>query len=754
MTGGIRNPAKLPSPLLPAEEKFARCLAEGKSCAVGNGELPEKEVRSGKGANVVRGEVIRFFAYGGNEENLVSGPIIHLQGAWVSEDLILTHASIPYALLFNNCYFGAPVIMAHAECAALYLNGSHLIKELNADGLTTKGHVNLRDDFSAKGMVRLMNANIGGNLDCDGGKFNNQGGMAFLAERLTTKGDANFRNGFSAEGEVQLMNANIGGNLDCDGGKFNNQGGHALHADGLTAKGDVNFRKGFSAEGEVRLLGVSIGGNLDCMDGKFHNPGGKALSADGLTTKGSVYLAGDFSAEGEVRLLGVSIGGNLDCLDGKFNNQKGYALVADGLAVKGDVGLNGDFSAEGEVRLFNVSIGGNLFCADGKFHDPKGYALVADRLTTTGNVYFRGDFSAKGEVRLSGANIGGDLSCADGKFHNPGGYALVADRLTAQGTVYMNRGFSAAGGVRLFNANIGRNLDCTGGTFHNPGGMALDVDGGNISGGLLWRNITCEDDVNLAYVNVDVLADDSSSWKSCKVNLSGFTYSQFSDSADVQFRIDWLSRRPAGIPFSPQPYEQAAKILFGMGRPIDAWDILCEKRRLERRHNKDSWLQQAWGGMIDAMTDFVYRPLRTVKWTTGIVLAGAVFFGAADYCERIVPHQPIVLAKAGYQNAIRMGSHPFDAAREAVPDYPGFNPLVFSLDVFIPLFNLHQESYWAPDSGADDFFRWLARRRGEFEGWWLLTAWYWIEIMAGWLLSSLLLLSVTGLLRPRIGGGD
>ena len=61
MTGEIRNPAKLPTDLYPAEKEFVRCLAAGIPCMIGNGELPEKAIESGKGANVVRGEVIRFF---------------------------------------------------------------------------------------------------------------------------------------------------------------------------------------------------------------------------------------------------------------------------------------------------------------------------------------------------------------------------------------------------------------------------------------------------------------------------------------------------------------------------------------------------------------------------------------------------------------------------------------------------------------------------------------------------------------------
>ena len=609
MTGEIRNPAKLPADLYPAEKKFARCLAEGQSCIVGNGKLPgpEERIESGGNANVVRGEVIRFFAYGGNEENPVLGPIIDLQGARISGVLNLAHARILYALHFSNCHFDDSVRIPHAECVALYLHGSHLAKGLSADGLTTKGSVNLR-------------------------------------------------RGFSAEGEVRLLGAKIGGNLDCEGGKFHNPDKEALAADGLTTKGNVNFRNGFSAEGRVRLLGAKIGGSLDCEGGKFHNPGGNALVADRLMTKDNVHFQNGFSAEGEVRLLGARIGGNLDCGGGKFHNADRNALFGDKVTVRGDVNFLDGFSVEGEMRLVN-------------------------------------------------ANIGGDFNCEDGKFYNPNKYALNADK-------------------------------------------------GKIGGTLFWWKITCEGDVNLAYAKADILADDPDSWKSCKVVLDGFTYNRFASHKDIQSRIDWLAKRPIWKKFSPMPYEQAAKVLLGMGHSVEAWGILREKRRLEQKHNKDSWWQRAWGGMIDAMTDFVYRPLRTVGWTAGIVLAGAVFFGVADRCAWIVPHQPIVLAKKEYQNAREDGSHPFDAAREAVPDYPGFNPLMFSLDVFVPLFNLHQESYWAPNSGKGDFFRWLTRGKGEFEGWWLLTAWYWIEIMAGWLLSSLLLLSVTGLLRPRIGGGD
>ena len=645
MTGEIRNPAKLPTDLYPVEKEFARCLAEGEFCIVGNGQLPgpEDRIESGEGANVVRGEVIRFFAYGGNGENPVSGPIIYLQGTWISGDLDLVHASIPYALVLRNCYFDASVSMQHAECAALYLKGSRLAGGVNADGLTTKGNV-------------ILN------------------------------------NGFSAEGAVRLLGANIGGNLDCADGRFHNPGGKAFHADGLTTKGSVNLNEGFSAEGAVRLLGANIGGDLECTDGKFHNPGGKALNADGLTTKGKVNLNNDFSAEGEVWLLAANIGGSLNCT-GK------------------------------------------------KFHNPKGYALVADKLTTKGGVNLRGGFSAEGEVRLLGANIGGNLNCADGKFHNPGGKALNVDGLTTKGNVNLNEGFSAKGEVRLLGIDIGGHLNCTGGEFHNLDGRALSVDGGNISGGLLWRKTTCEGGVNLTYARADVLADDPDSWKSCKVNLDGFIYNRFVDPMDAQFRIDWLSKRPDGMGFSLLPYEQAAKILFGMGHARDAREILLKKERLQTADQQTPLLYKIMRQLWDVFAGYGYRLRYTLGWMAFFIYVGTSVFLDADLQRRIVPHQPVVLANPAYQYAVYKGAHPTEFVPTMFSGYPKFNQFWFSVDIFIPLFNLHQETHWHPARDERGGFPWL-------------TLWYWFEIVAGWILTSLLLLSITGLLRPRQSSGE
>ena len=498
MTQGILNPVRfLPCPLLPAEIKFARCLGEGKLCVVGNRELPRVPIVHGDSANVVRPEVIRFFAYGGDEKHLIRGSVIGLQGAWIcgKHPLFLPHANIPYALMFFHCHFAVEVEMLHAKCAALYLNGSRLTLGLKADGLKTEGHVNL--------------------------------------------------------------------------------------------------------------------------------------------------------------------------------------------------------------------------CAG---------------------------FSAKHEVRLPGASIGGDLNCEGGKFHNPKGCALSADRLTSKGGVFLRRGFSAEGGVRLLGANIGGNLDCVGGEFRSPTGHALDAQNAKIGGGLIWRKMSGNGVVYLGYAAASVLADDLDSWKPFKVILDGFTY-QFIGPTGAESRIEWLDKRPARMPFSPLPYEQAAKVLFGMGHANDAREILLEKERLQTKDKRTSWHHKIGRGLWDVFAGYGYRLRYTLGWMALFIYAGTSVFLDADLQHRIVPRQSVVLTHPDYQSAVRDGARPTKFVPDRFSGHPEFNQFWYSVDIFVPLFDLGQETHWHPARDERGGFSWV-------------TLWYWLEIGFGWILTSLFLLSVTGVLRPRQSSGE
>ena len=133
---------------------------------------------------------------------------------------------------------------------------------------------------------------------------------------------------------MRLLGAQIGGSLECDGATFDGKAGDALSADGAVIKGGVFLNKGFTATGQVRLLGAQIGGSLECDGATFDGKAGDALSASGAVIKGSVFLNNGFTATGQVRLLGVQIGGNLECDGATFDGKDGYALLADGMVVE------------------------------------------------------------------------------------------------------------------------------------------------------------------------------------------------------------------------------------------------------------------------------------------------------------------------------------------------------------------------------------------------------------------------------------
>ena len=732
VTSPMLNPERFPSDPYPAEIEFARCLREGRRCKIGTGELPDPT--SGDESKIVRGEVIRFFAYGGDGGMAfpVRGPSISLEGAWIKGGLKLAHANVRHALFLKNSHFSDSVDFSQMTCPSVDMAGSHLAMGLKGTGLATSRGVSLCCGFSADQEVNLEGARIGGDLDCRGGNFN--------------KGDEK----------------------------------DALRADGAHVGGCVYLSEGFRAEGEVRLLAAHIGIDLDCHGGtKFENPNPDedALSFDRANVGSNVLLRKGFCAEGTVRLRGAHIRGNLDCAGGCFHRP--------------------NFQKRGSLD--------------------KKHALDAERVKTGGHVYLNQDddhggispFSALGSVRLATADIGGNLNCKGGKFNNPEpeGKAISASGLKTRGAVFLSDGFSAEGEVQLHVARIGGNFVCA---QHSKPDAKNPPEASEIQESDRAKSV-----INLESANASAVHDDTNSGERFHFRLDGFTYDRFFKApTDAPTRLKWLRSRPASTPFSPQPYEQAAQVLFGMGKNGEAREILLEKEKDSDKHTdecgkRQHWWQKPLRWLWGALSGYGYQPERTFFCSLFVIAVGVAVFWFADSHDRIAPHQATILASAKYQEALtlRMDATPKTAVRGAFPEYPEFNPLVFSFDVFIPFFALHQEPFWYPDAGRGNFFEWLAHWRAalivavgvlvsvllffvaltglclclpqaagkkwgkimDWVGlivavvmvaavlsspncWWLVTLWYWFEIGAGWVLTSLFLLSVTGLLRPRQSG--
>lgn len=533
---------------------------------------------------------------------------------------------------------------------------------------------------------------------------------------------------------------------------------------GMRIASDLIMDNGFVSDNSVFLLDANIGGTMACEKGVFQKQlkDDVVLGADRVKVGGNVRLMG-IVAEGGVRLPGAKIGGSLYCDGGKFSPcEAGKAILADEIRVENHLFMRDGFVADGELCLPGADIKGCVYCDGGEF---------------------------KGKVRLDGANIKRDLICVGGKFINENGPALDADMVKVGGNVLMRDNFSAKGAVNFAFADIGGLFSCEGGNFRD----GFSAQGAKIKDMLVWRKVKGGGVVNLGLASVDAFADDAESRKRFKFYLNEFAYERLLSTENVKSRIEWLSRRPAGVPFSPQPFEQAAKILFKMGYDEDAravkyamekritawhgpntlWIRFAEWRRtcspawrkawlLGRQTIRKTWRLARWfvnrpewppvlRWVLEKTTGYNYQLGRMLATSAVVIVLNAGVFGVGNSLGYIVPHQTVVLKDETYQTLVkgenvagvdcRANQRPTDTVACLFPDYPRFSAFWFSMDVFIPVFALHQEAYWYPQPANTIMAV-------------IFKFFYWVEIVVGWLLTSVFVLTATGILQKSQKSGE
>ncbi len=449
-----------------------------------------------------------------------------------------------------------------------------------------------------------------------------------------------------------------------------------------------------------------------------------------------------------------------------LNGTHTRSIFAGGIEIAGDLFLRDGFKAEGEVRLLRATISRVLNCEDGQFLNKGAMALNANDLNVEGDVYLRKGFKAEGEVCLRGATIGGQLSCIGGHFVNAQGYALGADAASINSSVFLCNGFRAEGEVCLLRAKINGNLVCDGGQFSNPEGHALNANGASIAGSVLLRNgFKAEGNVALMGSTIDeyfqlwavdspekytldlrdaevgTLYDKAGSWpESDALFLNGLVYDSIADKAqrDAVSRIKWLRRQPEG--FRPQPYEQLAAVLRKSGDEEGAKEVLIAKNKDKAWLTKLTWSEWFWYRIFGWIIGYGYRPLQAFWIGLVFIVLGLILFDIGYCVGLITPHSESAYVQKDTGIVV-----PGDKTRHLSDVYPRFSFLMYSIDVFIPLVDLHQAKYWLPNANRGPEYlniKGISLRVGG-----MFRFYMWIHIMSGWVLTSLLVVGLTGLVR-------
>ena len=469
----------------------------------GSDLVPEELEHATEEQFVIRASVLRQLALG----QLVARPDplgIRLEQAHISGTLDLRNAQCIVGIEATDCFFSEPVQLSDGALPWLNLDGSHL-PGIEADGVRVDRSVFLRGvkvRGSGEAAVRFLGASIAGTLECNGAEFSNDNGVAFACDSARIEGDLFLRDGFFASakhvnGSVRLLAAQIGGNLECRYARMTNRAGPALVGDRLQVLGSADFNnleaQGSGEFGVVNLPGAHIHHEFNCSGGRLLNKTGPVLNAERLQVGGDLYLSAPFLAQassddGALLLSGAQIGGVLQCDGAHIRNDEGPAIKGDGVQTEASVFLDSICAVgsgeSGTVRLPRGRIGGVLQCNDAALINRTGPALLADGVTVAGDIFLRGlrarGHHQDGTIRLLGATVGGSVECDKAEFKNRVGTAFFADNMQVTGHLFLRAGFGAAShaedaAVRVVASTVGRALDLAGAQLSNDAGLVLDL---------------------------------------------------------------------------------------------------------------------------------------------------------------------------------------------------------------------------------------------------------------------------------------
>lgn len=356
-----------------------------------------------------------------------------------------------------------------------------------------------------------------------------------------------------------------------------------------------------------------------------------------------------------------------------------------------------------------------------------------------GDVLLRG--GSYDAVDFFRARIDGTLDCTGGRFLGGTSAPVSAIEATIGDDALFHDGFVTNGFVDFRLAHIGGGLSFNDARFTGSRDNGLNAERATVGQALYWVAIehTSRTQLDLANATAAALWDDAASWPaSGKLFLNGFVYGSLEGGpSDAAARLDWLSRQPPG--YAPQPYLQLAKVLRQSGHEVDATEVLIAKEDAFRRLGALGMGTRLGLLVLKLTIGYGYKPLRALWWMVVFVVLGSLLFGSGYQAGVVTPTH-----ESAYQRFVDAGRPP--------AYYPPFNSLVYSLENFLPLVDLHQGTHWRPNpqrhmNNPQRAFG-HAFDLGSAAG--TLLLWYlWLHIIAGWVLTPLFVAGLSGLVRTE-----
>lgn len=146
-------------------------------------------------------------------------------------------------------------------------------------------------------------------------------------------------------------------------------------------------------------------------------------------------------------------------------------------------------------------------------------------------------------------------------------------------------------------------------------------------------------------------------------------------------------------------------------------------------------LYRFWRWIIRHLIGYGVKPWRVIPFMLGWLAIGSVIF-ALNYNNMTPARERFYLATAD-QTSPSQAEYPEISPRDPLPKgYPDYSPVMYALDVMLPIVDFAQESHWRPKNVGPMRFNWLRNFNRLF-------------LAVGWAFSTIAVLGFTGLISDK-----
>lgn len=595
-------------------------------------------------------------------------------------------------IVLNGAVFSGPVDFDYAQVGNLDANGVQFISPeegITFSSMKVDGGASLNNAVFA-GPVNFGYSHFAGFLSIDDAQFTNPEQEANFSVMIVD--GALFLNRTVFAGPVKFDYAQME-SFNADDVQFTNpQQGASLSV--MKVDGGIFLNRAIFF-GPVNFSGTQIGLGFYAQQAQFNNPDNVA-SFDSIKMEENMVLS-QASFAGPVSFQSAQIRGIFYANQAQFNSTTNEANFRR-MNIEGDLSLEKAIFA-GPASFIDSVVLSNFHAVDARFKNVK-YPADLRGMNVAGVTNFHRTFLAGGAY-FDGATFL-DLKLY-GNLKDPPIHILTLNQTIVNRELSFEsirvRNMSAKS-LRVYGAGFIRN------TIINN---YADFENSNFAG-LMLQNVN---------------------WPSRSENilLGGMSYQNLQiiqeENKDAWRELLRLVNRSN---YNAQTYTTLENYFLQQGQPERADDVYVAYKRRERL-DALSWHSAAWWWnlFLDGFVLYGRSPARALIWSFLFILVGVFVFRKPEWMVSSSKQEiigPTVGTRGTLSRKLSMRR-----ARSSVHEIP-YNPLWYSLDLFLPFIDL----------GFDD--KWLPKPERK----WAL-AYSKIHMLAGWVLIPIGLLTITGIIK-------